>query len=52
MEFKIQLCSGAVRHDFIGGLTETEAIELCQHYGWEWQDENEFVWDMDYVEDL
>ena len=30
---------------------ETEAEEsFCREYGWEWVDENEFVWDMDYEE--
>lgn len=23
---------------------------FCREYGWEWVDENEFVWDMDYEE--
>lgn len=29
---------------------ETEAESFCREYGWEWVDENEFVWDMDYEE--
>lgn len=31
-------------------LTEAEAESFCREYGWEWVDENEFVWDMDYEE--
>ncbi len=30
--------------------TEAEAESFCREYGWEWVDENEFVWDMDYEE--
>lgn len=29
---------------------EAEAESFCREYGWEWVDENEFVWDMDYEE--
>ena len=50
--FKIQMISaGGVRHDLYCGLTEEEAIEICQEYGWEFCDENRFVWDLDYVEE-
>ena len=31
--------------------TEAEAESFCREYGWEWVDENEFVWDMDYEEE-
>ena len=31
-------------------VTEAEAESFCREYGWEWVDENEFVWDMDYEE--
>ena len=51
MKFKVQISSGWVRHDYICGLTEQEAIEICQENNWEYMDENEFVWNMDYVED-
>ena len=30
--------------------TEAEAISFCEEYGWCWEDENGFVWDMDYRE--
>ena len=40
----------AVLKDFTEFETEAEAESFCREYGWEWVDENEFVWDMDYEE--
>lgn len=51
MEYKIQMSSCSVRKDYVGGLTEREAIDICEEYNWEYMDENGFVWSLDYVED-
>lgn len=48
--FKVQIRSGKVCHDFAFDFTEQEAIDFCESYGWEYMDENCFVWDMDYEE--
>ena len=37
--------------DFMGGLTEAEAVEIGDYYGWRWIDENGFCWDMDFDEE-
>ena len=48
--YKVILVSpGGVKHDFIHDLTEEEAIAFCEEKGWEMPDENEFVWNLDYV---
>ena len=49
--FKIQISTGWISRDWCAGLTESEAIEICEIYNWEWYDEHEFRWDMDYVEE-
>ena len=47
--FKIILSTGWITKDYISGLTEAECIEICESNNWEWYDENEFCWSMDYV---
>lgn len=42
--------AGGTKKYFTEFETEAEAESLCREYGWEWVDENEFVWDMDYEE--
>ena len=50
--FKIQMVSlGGTRRDMYTGLTEEEAIEICESYGWEVDPEGGYVWDLDIVED-
>lgn len=49
--FKIQISCGWIRHDWLSGLTEGEAIEICEENNWQWIDENNFCWDMDYVDE-
>lgn len=51
MKYKVQISTGWIRKDYVTGLTEEEAIEICQNNGWSYLDENEFEWSMDYVED-
>lgn len=48
--FKIVRRAMSVRYDFITDLTEEEAVEICNHYNWEWADENTFVWDLEIEE--
>ena len=49
--FTVSLKSaGGTKKYFTEFETEAEAESLCREYGWEWVDENEFVWDMDYEE--
>lgn len=49
--FKIRLSTGWSDRDMYRGLTENEAIEICESYNWQYMDENCFVWSMDYVEE-
>lgn len=42
--------AGCTKKYFTEFETEAEAESFCREYGWEWVDENEFVWDMDYEE--
>lgn len=42
--------AGGIKKYFTEFETEAEAESFCREYGWEWVDENEFVWDMDYEE--
>ena len=49
--FKIILKSpGDIRKELTSFGTEEEAESFCKENGWEWIDENGFVWDMDYEE--
>lgn len=43
--------AGGTKKYFTEFETEAEAESFCREYGWEWVDENEFVWDMDYEEE-
>lgn len=42
--------AGGTKKYFTEFETEAEAESFCREYGWEYVDENEFVWDMDYEE--
>lgn len=46
------LDAGGTKKYFTEFETEAEAESFCREYGWEWVDENEFVWDMDYEEGI
>lgn len=50
--FEVFIKSAGVKRHFTEFETEAEAEaeSFCREYGWEWVDENEFVWDMDYEE--
>ena len=50
-DFKIILKSpGGVRKELTSFATEEEAESFCKENGWEWIDENGFMWGMDYEE--
>lgn len=50
-DFKIILKSpGGVRKELTSFGTKEEAESFCKENGWEWIDENGFMWDMDYEE--
>ena len=36
--------AGGTKKYFTEFETEAEAESFCREYGWEWVDENEFVW--------
>ena len=46
--FTVYIKSAGTKKYFTEFETEAEAESFCREYGWEWVDENEFVWDMDY----
>ena len=51
-KFKVVMCSmGGTRQDMYTGLTEQEAIDICEEYGWEVSPDGGYVWDLDYIED-
>lgn len=43
---KVYLVAGSVKRIFHEG-TEKECREVCELYHWEFQDENEFIWNME-----
>ena len=51
--FKIMLSSGhGTEKLFADGLSEEEAVRICEEYNWEYQINGEgFVWDMIIEED-
>ena len=40
---------GGTKRDFMGGLTEREAVEICEGYGWHFADG--YDWDLDIEEE-
>lgn len=51
MFFAIIMSCGYVKHHYLGGLSWSEAQEICDNLNWEYHDENDIVWDLDIVED-
>lgn len=49
--FTVYIKSAGLKRYFTQFETEAEAEDFCRFYGWEWTDENEFIWDMDYEEE-
>lgn len=44
----VYIKSAGLKRYFTHFEIEAEAEDFCRAYGWEWVDENGFVWDMDY----
>ena len=44
--------AGGTKRYLAGFYTELEAELFCNDHNWEYKDENEFVWDMDYEENF
>ena len=51
MSYKVELIAHGVKRDYLRGLTEQEAVFICQKHDWYFLDENGFEWDMDYTEE-
>ena len=51
MTYKVVMVAGFVRRDMYCGMTEDEAIECCESYGWEVAPDGGFVWDLEIVEE-
>ena len=49
--FKIILSAGWYTKDYCTGLTEQEAIDICESSGWERREDDDFIWCMNYVEE-
>ena len=53
MTYKVVMVAGNVRRDMYCGMTESEATECCEFYGWEVAPDGEggFVWDLEIEEE-
>ena len=53
MKFKIMMCSwGGTRREFASGLTEKEAIEICESLHWMYESpEGGYTWDLEIEEE-
>ena len=50
--YKIQMVSmGGTRKDMYTGLTEQEAVDLCESMGWTACPNGGYVWDLEVVEE-
>lgn len=50
--YKIVIASdGGTERDYLSGLSEAEAIYVCEANGWSFYDENDFAWQMRIEED-
>ena len=47
----VMVSAGGIKHDFINGLSQDEAFDICEMNNWEYQDENGFYWDLNFVRD-
>ena len=45
----IMVSDGGIKHDFVNGLTQNEAFEICEMNNWEYQDENGYCWELNFV---
>lgn len=51
--YKVIMVAGRVKKDMYTGLTEEQAVEICEDYGWEVAPDGEgsFVWDLEIEEE-
>ena len=49
-EYRIIIKSVGYRSELTSFATEEEAESFCKENNWSWEDENGFIWDMDYEE--
>ena len=49
--YKIIMRAGRVKKDMYTNLTEDEAVEICEDYGWEVAPDGGFVWDLEIEEE-
>lgn len=50
--FKIVMTSwGGTRRDMFTGLSEKDAVEICEGYGWEVAPDGGYVWDLEIEEE-
>lgn len=45
-EFRVMAKAQTLRFELTAFDTEQEAIEFCEHFGWEYEDEHEFVYEL------
>ena len=48
--FAVYRCSQNARFQISIFDSEGQARQFCESHGWEWEDENEFLWSLDYRE--
>ena len=48
--FAVYRCAHNVKKRIFVTGSEEQAKQFCEDNNWEWRDENEFVWDLDYRE--
>jgi len=50
--YKVVMCAQRMRKDMFHGLSLSEAMNICEYYGWEVAPDGGFVWDLDIEEDF
>ena len=45
-EARVMARTGCLKFELTTFPTEQEAIDFCEYYGWEYQDEHEFVYEL------
>ena len=53
MKYRIMMCAGTVKQKYMGGLTYTEAVEICEDNGWVICPDGDggFEWDLEVEEE-
>ena len=50
--YKVVASTGFTTKDMYTGLTEEEATEVCESYGWQDASDGGLVWDLSIVEEV